>query len=112
MAVERQTVDPEVLEGAARGPTAPRGPVLVADPSARGHAAVLARPRQPGALDPVRAAQALVAAVPEGLRWHWLLARGVLHAGRDRRDLQRRGQADRHSAVRSHAAGARRHVLG
>ena len=54
-------------KGAAGWPATARGFHLVADPAARRDAPVLTRPRQPAALEPLGAAQAVVAAVPEGL---------------------------------------------
>jgi hypothetical protein len=80
----RSTPDPEVVEGAAGWPATARGFHLVADPAARWHAPILARPRQPGALEPLGTAQALVAAVPEGLwrnrLWHETYFMGGIEA--------------------------------
>src|SRR6185312_16519696 len=111
-AVRPRSSDPEVMEGGARRAAAARGPGVVADSATPRHAPVLARPRQPRALDPLGAPQALVAAVHEGLRRHRLLARGVLHARRDRRALRRHDEAHRARPRPACGGGAWHHVLG
>ena len=88
--------DSEVVEGAAGWAATALGHHLVADPAARWDAPVLARPRQPGALDPLGAAQALVAAVPEGFWRNRLLARDLFHGRRHRGDVRRHEPPKRH----------------
>ena len=99
-------------KAAAGWPATARGFHLVADPAARWDAPVLARPRQPGALEPLGAAQAVVAAVPEGLRRNRPLARDLLHGRRHRGDLRRHEPTDRPGPLCPGAASARRNVLG
>src|SRR6476646_10280776 len=99
--------DPEVVQGAAGWPATARGFHLVADPAARRDAPVLARPRQPGALEPLGAAQAVVAAVSEGLRRNRPLARDLLHGRRHRSDLRRYEPTDRPGPLCPGAASAR-----
>jgi hypothetical protein len=73
---------------------------LVANPAARWDAPVLARPRQPGALEPLGAAR------------NRPLARDLLHGRRHGSDLRRHEPTDRPGPLRPGAASARRNVLG
>ena len=63
-------------------PSAARGPGLLAHPSPRWNAPVLARLRVAGALGAVGAASEVVAGIRARLGRHRVLARGVLHARR------------------------------